>query len=98
MSTDPRTLSDAWRAHAFDIRAYAPDAAAIFEQVADQLAEAFDRYDDERLTVAQASRESGLSTAHLYRALRSGALPNVGFRGRPRIRRADLPRRVRCTG
>jgi hypothetical protein len=98
MSTDPRTLPDAWRGHAFDIRSYAPEAAAIFGRCADDLARAFAQYDDDELTVVQASRESGLSTAHLYRALRSGALRNVGFRGRPRIRRADLPRRVRRDG
>jgi hypothetical protein len=93
MSSNPRSLPDRWREHAGDIRAYAAEAAAIFDQCADQLAEAFKRYDDEALTVGQAARESGYSTTHLFRALRQGKLPNAGFRGRPRIRRADLPHR-----
>jgi len=45
------------------------------------------------LTLAEAARYSGYSVDHLGRSLRSGSIENVGQRGRPRVRRGDLPRK-----
>lgn len=47
----------------------------------------------ENLTVAEAAAESGYSEAHLRRLLAECRIENSGAEGRPRIRRADLPRK-----
>lgn len=46
---------------------------------------------DEILSVREASRESGYSTQHLRALIADGAIPNAGVKGRPRVRRGDLP-------
>lgn len=46
------------------------------------------------LTLGEASAESGYSVDHLQRLVSSGDLPNAGEKGRPRIRRADLPKKA----
>lgn len=46
---------------------------------------------DELLTIAVAAVESRYSPQHLRALLAEGAIPNAGSKGRPRIRRADLP-------
>lgn len=48
---------------------------------------------DELLSVARAASLSGYSPEHLARCIRTGKIPNAGVKGRPRIRRADLPRK-----
>jgi hypothetical protein len=47
------------------------------------------------LTLGEASKESGLSYSALEKAVRDGRIPNAGRPGRPRIRRSDLPRKLR---
>lgn len=46
---------------------------------------------DEKLTLQQAAEESGYSVSHLQHLVADGELPNAGKKGRPRIRRGDLP-------
>ena len=48
---------------------------------------------DTLLTLAAAAQRSGYSPDHLARLIRTGAIPNAGRRGAPRIRLADLPTR-----
>lgn len=46
---------------------------------------------DDELTLSDASALSGYSSDHLSRLIREGKLENLGRKGAPRIRRADLP-------
>ena len=48
--------------------------------------------DEATLTLANAARESGYSTDHLGRLVRSGKTSNAGRPGAPRISRGHLPR------
>lgn len=45
---------------------------------------------DTRLTVAQASAESGMSADHLRHLVKNGRIANAGRHGKPLIRRSDL--------
>ncbi len=47
------------------------------------------------LSLSEAARESGYSADHLARLVREGRIPNAGRRGKPMIRRTDLPIRPR---
>ena len=47
------------------------------------------------LTLAEAAQESGYSVDHLERLVREGKISNAGRRGKPMIRRSDLPIRPR---
>ena len=46
---------------------------------------------DETLTLAEAALESSYSTEHLRKMVASRTIPNAGGKGRPRIRRGDVP-------
>lgn len=45
------------------------------------------------VTLQEAHELGGYSVDHLQRMVRKGVLVNVGQKGRPRIRRADVPHR-----
>jgi hypothetical protein len=47
----------------------------------------------ECLTLTEAARESGYSSAHLARLLDEGRIANAGKKHTPRIRRGDLPKK-----
>ena len=91
------TLSDlpsAWRTRAENLERYAAPAAAAFRTAADELEETIRSADEEKLTLAVASTESGYAARTLREKLAKGEIPNAGQKHRPRIRRGDLPRRV----
>ena len=70
-----------------------PNAAAIWTAAAHEL-EVFAReHELETLTLTQAEAESGYSKDHLSRLIAGGQIENVGKKGAPRTRRADLPRK-----
>jgi len=46
---------------------------------------------DETLTLAEAALESSYSTEHLRKMVAAEKIPNAGEKGRPRIRRSDVP-------
>ena len=46
---------------------------------------------DETLTLAEAALESSYSAEHLRKLVAAEAIPNAGEKGRPRIRRGDVP-------
>jgi hypothetical protein len=48
----------------------------------------------ELLTLTEAACRSGYTREHLGRLVASGTIPNAGRRNAPRIRAADLPRKV----
>ena len=48
----------------------------------------------ETLSLRKAAFESGYTSDHLGRLVRTGSIPNAGRRNAPRIRRTDLPRKA----
>jgi hypothetical protein len=67
--------------------------ARMAESFAAELEQRLDEWRLEALTLDQAAAESGYSYSALQKAVSSGAIPTAGDRGRPRIRRCDLPRK-----
>jgi hypothetical protein len=67
--------------------------AGVLEGCASELAAWVREWELEALTLEQAARESGLSYSHLQHLVAGGRVPNAGSARRPRIRRADLPRK-----
>jgi len=53
---------------------------------------------DEPLTLKEAAAESGYSVSHLQHLVADGEIPNAGEKGRPRIRRGDVPMKGRGSG
>ena len=76
----------------------ADQAAATARRHAGQLESALKEAADEELTLADAVRESGYFARWLRELVSEGAIPNAGEKGRPRIRRSDLPRKARAQG
>lgn len=91
----PAELPGTWRNRAAELRrwAAAESAAVALEQAAAELEAVLRAADAEELTLEQAAQESGYTPDHLRHLVAEGAVPNAGRRGRPRIRRRDLPRR-----
>lgn len=90
-------LSVAWCARAQELAPYAPAAAEAFRVAAAELKVALMEEGNEELNLERAAAESNYSTRRLRELLASGALPNAGKKGRPRIKRADLPKRTKAT-
>ncbi len=74
------------------LRVHVDGAAVTAEMLAD-LAELERTSADEQLTLEVAAAESGYSADHLRHLVAAGTLRNAGAKGRPRIRRADLPKK-----
>ena len=88
----PSTLSTTWRERAELLANFGdPNCARIWQLAAQELDQALQAHGEERLTLAEAARESGYSQDHLGALVRRGKLPNAGRRGVPLIRRSDLP-------
>ena len=87
-------LAQRWRDEARLLRRHgAGPQAELVETHASELDEAVAGWWDEPLTLRQAEEESQLSYSTLQQYLAQGVLPNAGTKGRPRIRRRDLPYR-----
>jgi hypothetical protein len=67
----------------------------ILRRVVDDLRRTILARASQVLTVGQAARESGYSESHLFHLLESHRIPNAGDPNRPRVRRADLPKKRR---
>ncbi len=63
----------------------------LIRRLAAEVYEALRDDQDETLTLAEAALESSYSTEHLRKMVASGTIPNAGGKGRPRIRRGDMP-------
>lgn len=88
-------LLERWRLEAASCRRFGAEPTALaVERCAKDLEEWTRTRDLEALTLAAATTESGLSYSALQRAVREGRIPNAGTPGRPRIRRADVPRKA----
>jgi excisionase family DNA binding protein len=79
-----------WRARATELERFAPEAAEAFRDAADQLESTLQSKADS-VTIKEAAALGGLSTDHIQRLVASGRIENVGRKGRPRIRRDDVP-------
>jgi hypothetical protein len=90
-------LAARWREEAGLLRGYgASEAATAAELHAQQVVEAVKRAEDEELTLEEAAVASGYSKRRLSELIADGTIPNVGRKGAPRIRRADLPRKAKA--
>jgi len=77
------------------VRRYADERTAhVCRLHAAELEEAIRTAEDEALTLTHAARESGYSSDHLRHLVADGTIPNAGEKGRPRIRRGDLPMKL----
>ncbi len=65
----------------------------LIRRLAVEVDEALRDDQEETLTLAEAAFESRYSVEHLRKMVASGTIPNAGEKGRPRIRRSDLPAR-----
>jgi hypothetical protein len=91
-------LPTSWRTRAESLRPFAPAAAAAFTECAYDLEVALRAERAEAISLAQAARESGYTAGHLARLVKRGQIQNAGTTSRPRIRRADLPRKATAVG
>lgn len=83
-----------WRNRAGELKPFAPAAAEAFTQCANDLELALRDERAETFNLTEAARESGYTAGHLARLVKAGKIPNAGTVSRPRIRRADLPRKA----
>jgi hypothetical protein len=91
----PTALPELWRTRAEELRRYGADPQAItLEAAAAELEATLRATADTELTLAEAAAESGYSERRLRELLSAGEIPQAGRKGRPRIRRSDLPRRA----
>jgi hypothetical protein len=84
-------LVTAWRSRAEQLAPYAPAAAQAFRDAASELEKVWNDASAEAVSLAEAHRIGGYSVDHLQRLVASGALENVGKKGKPRIRIGDVP-------
>jgi hypothetical protein len=90
----PAGLPAAWRDQAAELRRYGAEPQAVtLEAVAAELEASLRAAADEELTLTEAAAESGYSTERMRHMVADGTVPNAGEKGRPRVRRADLPRK-----
>jgi hypothetical protein len=86
-------LLQRWTDEAVQLRErYGMEAAArLCDAHVRELTATLSARQDELLTIAAAAVETRYSTQHLRALIAERAIPNAGSKGRPRIRRADLP-------
>jgi len=69
------------------------DGNLLIREILNDVESVFAAEEGEKLSLEEAANLSGYSRDHIGRLIRSGSLPNAGRHGRPRVRRADLPRK-----
>jgi hypothetical protein len=90
------SLPELWREEAIVLRKRgAAGQAEVLESCAAELEAWKHQRALEALTLDEAERESGYTYSALEKMVRRGELENVGAKGRPRVRRGDLPRKAR---
>lgn len=94
-----RDLVTQWREDAARLAKWGASAQAeVLERCASDL-EVWEReHALEALTLEEAVAESGYTYSAIEKAVRHGRLANVGTKGRPRVRRADLPKKGGTVG
>ena len=83
-------LSSQWRSRASDLERYSPPAAQAFRDAADELEKTLQGA-EETVSLKEAAMLGGYSTDSLQRMVAAGRIQNFGRKGKPRIRRADVP-------
>ena len=83
-------LSSQWRSRASDLERYSPSAAQAFRDAADELENAL-QSGEGCVSLKEASTLGGYSTDSLQRMVAAGRIQNFGRKGKPRVRRADVP-------
>lgn len=68
-----------------------PAAAAAFRKAAELVEAAVASHDSELLTISAACGESGYTYHGIYGLVRKGVIENFGGKGRPLVRRGDIP-------
>ncbi len=87
-------LTTRWRTEAEILhRRGADEQADVLESCASELVDEGRFLSLEALTLEQAAKESGYSYSALQKLTRDGTISNVGKKGAPRVRRADLPKK-----
>jgi hypothetical protein len=71
------------------------DGALLCDQVLSDFRSVMATEGEQLLTLREAAHYSGYSADHLGRLVREGRIPNLGKRGSPRLRVADLPMKPR---
>lgn len=88
-------IVEAWRAEAVALRRRGlVTYADLIASLADDLADTTDQWLVEPLTLNEAAEWSGHAYSTLETRVRTGSLPNVGRKGRPRVLRRHLPFRA----
>src|SRR2546427_10392777 len=84
-------LTTRWRSEAEILhRRGADEQAAVLESCVSEVEEGARLFSLEGLTLEQAATDSGYSYSALQKMVSDGTIPNVGKKGAPRLRRADL--------
>jgi hypothetical protein len=83
-------LSSQWRSRASDLERYSPSAAQAFRDAADELEKVL-QSGEETVSLKEAALLGGYSGDALQKMVASGRIQNFGRKGKPRIRRADVP-------
>jgi hypothetical protein len=83
-------LLSQWRSRASDLERYSPSAAQAFRDAADELEKTL-QSGEGCVSLKEASTLGGYSTDSLQRMVAAGRIQNFGRKGKPRIRRADVP-------
>lgn len=90
----PKSLSSSWRSRADGLRSLGAEAQArTMEILADELEQTQREWELEALTLEQAVEESGFSYSSLQKKVAAGELSNIGEKGKPRIRRCEIPKK-----
>jgi hypothetical protein len=90
-------LSSQWRSRASDLERYSPSAAQAFRDAADELEKTLQGA-EETVSLKEAAMLGGYSTDSLQRMVAAGRIQNFGRKGKPRIRRVDVPLKPGHTG
>jgi hypothetical protein len=93
---NPADVPEYLRAEAAGLREYGADSnARTLERAAEIMEWAQMVRDNEPLTLQQAAEESGFTYSTIEKKVANEELENVGEKGRPRVRRGDLPKKGR---
>jgi hypothetical protein len=88
-------LTERWAQHAVELRGYGHEATATtLERSRKELLDVIEQAGNELLNLTQAAAASGYTADHIGRQVRAGRLKNHGRPKAPRVRRADLPKKV----
>ena len=90
--TAMKDLVARWRSEAETVeRCGQEPTGKLIRRLSAEVEEALRDDQNETLTLAEAALESGYSVEHLRKMVAAETVPNAGERGRPRIRRIDIP-------